>query len=61
MQFLYFLAIIIGPLVKVLYNLIGNYAVTMIVATLIMKLLLFPLAGLVDQAAKIQDENALTI
>lgn len=44
MQFLYFLAIVIGPLVKVLYNLIGNYAVTMIVATLIMKLLLFPLA-----------------
>ena len=41
MQFLYFLAIVIGPLVKVLYNLIGNYAVTMIVATLIMKLLLF--------------------
>ena len=35
MQFLYFLAIVIGPLVKVLYNLIGNYAVTMIVATLI--------------------------
>ena len=44
MQFLYFLAILIGPLVKVLYNLIGNYAATMIVATLILKLLLFPLA-----------------
>ena len=44
MQFLYFLAILIGPLVKVLYNLIGNYAVTMVVATLILKLLLFPLA-----------------
>src|SRR5699024_1936485 len=43
-QFLYFLAILIGPLVKVLYNLIGNYAATMIVATLILKLLLFPLA-----------------
>ena len=35
MQILYFLAIILGPLVKVLYNLIGNYAATMIVATLI--------------------------
>ena len=44
MQILYFLANLIGPLVKVLYNLIGNYAATMIVATLIMKLLLFPLA-----------------
>ncbi|HIZ42817.1 MAG TPA: YidC/Oxa1 family membrane protein insertase [Candidatus Gemmiger excrementigallinarum] len=44
MQILYFLAILIGPLVKVLYNLIGNYAVTMVVATLILKLLLFPLA-----------------
>ena len=32
MQILYFLAILIGPLVKVLYNLIGNYAVTMVVA-----------------------------
>ena len=44
MQILYFLAILIDPLVKVLYNLIGNYAVTMVVATLILKLLLFPLA-----------------
>ena len=44
MQILYFLAILIGPLVKVLYNLIGNYAATMVVATLILKLLLFPLA-----------------
>ena len=44
MQIFYFLAIILGPLVKVLYNLIGNYAATMIVATLIIKLLLFPLA-----------------
>ena len=44
MQIFYFLAILIGPLVKVLYNLIGNYAATMIVATLILKLLLFPLA-----------------
>lgn len=44
MQIFYFLAIVIGPLVKVLYNLIGNYAATMIVATLILKLILFPLA-----------------
>ena len=44
MQILYFLAIILGPLVKVLYNFIGNYAATMIVATLIIKLILFPLA-----------------
>ena len=44
MQILYFLAILIGPLVKVLYNLIGNYAATMVVATIILKLLLFPLA-----------------
>ena len=39
MQILYFLAILIGPLVKVLYNLIGNYAATMVVATIILKLL----------------------
>ena len=44
MQIFYFLAIILGPLVKILYNFIGNYAATMIVATLIIKLLLFPLA-----------------
>lgn len=44
MQILYFLAILIGPLVKVLYYLIGNYAATMVVATIILKLLLFPLA-----------------
>ena len=41
---MYFLAILIGPLMKVLYSFIGNYAVTIIVATIIMKLLLFPLA-----------------
>ena len=41
---MYFLAILIGPLMKVLYGFIGNYAVTIIVATLIMKVLLFPLA-----------------
>ena len=52
MQIFYFLAIILGPLVKVLYNLIGNYAATMIVATLIIKLLLFPLAARrTDEAA----------
>ena len=44
MNFMYFLAILIGPLMKVLYSFIGNYAVTIIVATIIMKLLLFPLA-----------------
>ena len=44
MQIFYFLAIILGPLVKILYNFIGNYAATMIVATLILNLLLFPLA-----------------
>ena len=44
MNFMYFLAILIGPLVKILYSFIGNYAVTIIVATIIMKLLLFPLA-----------------
>ena len=43
MNFMYFLAILIGPLMKVLYSFIGNYAVTIIVATIIMKLLLFPL------------------
>ena len=32
------------PLVKILYSFIGNYAATMIVATLILKLLLFPLS-----------------
>ena len=40
MNFMYFLAILIGPLMKVLYSFIGNYAVTIIVATIIMKLLL---------------------
>ena len=40
--FMYFLAVLIGPLVKILYSFIGNYAATMIVATLILKLLLFP-------------------
>ena len=44
MSFMYFLAILIGPLVKILYSFIGNYAATMIVATLILKLLLFPLS-----------------
>ena len=44
MNFMYFLAILIGPLMKVLYSFIGNYAVTIIVATIIMKPLLFPLA-----------------
>ena len=39
---MYFLAILIGPLMKVLYSFIGNYAVTIIVTTIIMKLLLFP-------------------
>ena len=33
MNFMYFLAILIGPLMKVLYSFIGNYAVTIIVAT----------------------------
>ena len=42
MSFMYFLAVLIGPLVKILYSFIGNYAATMIVATLILKLLLFP-------------------
>lgn len=44
MQIFYFLAVLIGPLVKVLYSFIGNYAGTMVVATIILKLLLFPLA-----------------
>ena len=44
MNFMYFLAILIGPLVKILYSFIGNYAVTMVVATLLLKLLLFPLS-----------------
>ena len=44
MSFMYFLAVLIGPLVKILYSFIGNYAATMIVATLILKLLLFPLS-----------------
>ena len=42
MSFMYFLAVLIGPLVKILYSFIGNYAATMIVATLILKLLLVP-------------------
>ena len=29
MNFMYFMAILIGPLVKILYSFIGNYAVTM--------------------------------
>lgn len=44
MQIFYFLAIILGPLVKLLYTFIGNYAVTMIVATLLIKLAMFPLS-----------------
>ena len=44
MNFMYFLAILIGPLVKILYGFIGNYAVTLVVATLLLKLLLFPLS-----------------
>ena len=44
MQIFYFLAIILGPLVKLLYTFIGNYAVTMIVATILIKLAMFPLS-----------------
>ena len=44
MQIFYFLAIILGPLVKLLYTFIGNYAGTMIVATLLIKLAMFPLS-----------------
>ena len=42
MNFMYFLAILIGPLMKVLYSFAGSFEI--IVATIIMKLLLFPLA-----------------
>ena len=44
MQIFYFLAIILGPLVKLLYTFIGNYAGTMIVATILIKLAMFPLS-----------------
>ena len=44
MNFFYFLAIILGPLVKLLYTFIGNYAGTMIVATILIKLAMFPLS-----------------
>ena len=44
MQIIYFLAIILGPLVKLLYTFIGNYAGTMIVATILIKLAMFPLS-----------------
>ena len=44
MQIFYFLAIILGPLVKLLYTFIGNYAVTMVVATILIKLAMFPLS-----------------
>ena len=44
MQIFYFLAIILGPLVKLLYTFIGNYAATMIVATILIKLAMFPLS-----------------
>jgi len=44
MQIFYFLAYLIGPLVKVLYSFIGNYGVTLIVSTILLKLLLFPLS-----------------
>ena len=44
MQIFYLLAIILGPLVKLLYTFIGNYAGTMIVATILIKLAMFPLS-----------------
>ena len=44
MHIFYFLAIILGPLVKLLYTFIGNYAGTMIVATILIKLAMFPLS-----------------
>ena len=44
MQIFYFLAIILGPLVKLLYTFIGNYAGTMIVATILIRLAMFPLS-----------------
>lgn len=44
MQIFYFLAVLLGPLVKILYSIIGNYAGTMVVATIIIKLLMFPLS-----------------
>lgn len=44
MNFMYFLANLLGPLMKLLYGFIGNYGITIIVATVVMKLLLFPLA-----------------
>lgn len=44
MDFLYFAAVVLGPLMRVLYNFIGNYAVTMIVFTVLIKLISFPLA-----------------
>ena len=44
MNFFYFLAVILGPLVKLLYTFIGNYAGTMIVATILIKLAMFPLS-----------------
>ena len=39
-----FLAFILGPLMALLYQLIPNYAVTMIVFTVLVRLLLLPLA-----------------
>ena len=44
MQIFYFLAVLLGPLVKLLYSFIGNYAGTMVVATIVIKLVLFPLS-----------------
>lgn len=41
MQIFYFLAVLLGPLVKLLYSFIGNYAGTMVVATIVIKLVLF--------------------
>ena len=41
MNFMYFLANLLGPLMKLLYGFIGNYGITIIVATVVMKLLLF--------------------
>ena len=38
-----FLAMILGPLMRMLYQMIPNFAVTMIVFTVIIKLLMLPL------------------
>ena len=44
MNFMYFLANLLGPLMKLMYSFIGNYGITIILATIVMKVLLFPLA-----------------